>query len=375
MEAAAVPREASTRRSLRSRVRRKRATRAVSFPELVWLHFLRQQELREGRHKPYEGPAEDRYRKFVARFEEEHGKIVDAYWCSNQASGVALTVKRRPLILPDLVRLHWATDWSTKENPKLMTLLYRCESLAVKVHEVLRDTSQRLAMQSLFTVISFLLGFGETDRARNDRAVAELDRNTRKELKLVEDYYHKAAARSGQIVYVAGMLLGMVPVAALIVLALVLRLADSHNLAARQGLLCFAAGAIGALMSVMSRMNSGRVRVDWEFGKDTLRTLGALRPFVGGIFGLATFFALKSGVVALDISDAKRSTYFFVLFAFAAGFSERLAQDMLLGPTVQAAGRVRRPRDQPQADEQVVDEQLMAADDSLGAAPSAGTGL
>jgi hypothetical protein len=240
---------------------------------------------------------------------------------------------------------------------------------------VLRDTSQRLAMQSLFTVISFLLGFGETDRSHSDRAVAELDRNTRKELKLVEDYYHKAAARSGQIVYVAGMLLGMVPVAGLIVLALVLRLADSHNLAARQGMLCFAAGAIGALMSVMSRMNSGRVRVDWEFGKDTLRTLGALRPFVGGIFGLITFFALKSGVVALDISDAKRSTYFFVLFAFAAGFSERLAQDMLLGPTVQAAGRVRRPRDQPQADEQVLDEQPTAADDSLGAAPSAGTGL
>jgi hypothetical protein len=80
------------------------------------------------------------------------------------------------------------------------------------------------------------------------------------------------------------------------------------------------------------------VTVDWEFGKDTLRTLGALRPFVGGVFGLATFFALKSGVIALDIASGSRSTYFYILFAFAAGFSERLAQDMLLGPTVQAAG-------------------------------------
>jgi hypothetical protein len=374
MEAAAVPSEASTRRSLRSRVRRKRATRTVSFPELVWLHFLRQQELQQGRHKPYEGPAEDRYRRFVQRFEEEHGRIVDAYWCSNQASAVALTVKRRPLLLPDVVRLHWATDWATKDKPKLMTLLYRCESLAVRVHEVLRDTSQRLAMQSLFTVISFLLGFGETERSHNDRAVAEIDRNTRQELKRVELYYHKAAARSGQIVYVGGMLLGMVPVALLIVLALVLRVADSHNLAARQGMLCFAAGAVGALMSVMARMNSGRVRVDWEFGKDTLRTLGSLRPFVGGIFGLMTFFALKSGVVALDIADAKRSTYFYILFAFVAGFSERFAQDMLLGPTVQAVGR-RRPRDQAQADEQVVDELPATEDDPLGALPSTSTGL
>jgi len=221
------------------------------------------------------------------------------------------------------------------------------------------------------TVISFLLGFCETRRADNDRAVADIDRSSREELKKVEKFYEHAAERSGQIVYVAGMLLGMVPVALLIVLALVLKLADENNLAARQGLLCFAAGSVGALMSVMSRLNSGRVRVDWQFGKDQLRTLGALRPFVGGVFGVLTFFALKSGVVALDITDAKRSTYFFVLFAFAAGFSERLAQDMLLGSAAQAIGRGRPQR---QADEQPSDTQV-TADESLGPAPATGTGL
>src|SRR5919204_4633821 len=362
MEAAAVRGEAPVRRGLRRRIRRKGAARTVSFPELVWLHHLRKRERGGGRQKPYEGPAEDRYRRAVERFEAEHGKIVDAYWCSDEASAVALTVKRRPLMLPDVVRLHWATDWTTKEKPKLMALLYRCESLAVRVQEGLRDTSQRVAMQSLFTVISFLPGFCETQRAGNDRAVGEIDRRSREELKKVEKFYEHAAERSGQIVYVAGMLLGMVPVALLIALAIVLKLADSHNLAARQGLLCFAVGSVGALMSVMSRLNSGRVRVDWQFGKDTLRTLGALRPFVGGVFGLMTFFALKSGVVALDVADGKQSTYFYVLFAFAAGFSERLAQDMLLGPAAEAAGRLRRPRDQPQADEHVVpDEQPAVA--------------
>ena len=328
--------EAPVSRRLWPFARRKRVARTVSFPELVWIHHLRQQELKDRHHKPYTGPAEERYQEFVARFEEEHGRIVDAYWCTNEASAVALTVKRRPGMFPDVVRLHWATDWATKEQPKLMALLYRCESLAVRVHEVLRDTSQRLAMQSLFTVISYLLGFGETARAQNDRAVAEVDRAVRKELKTIENYYRRAAVRSGQIVYVGGMLLGLLPLALLIVLAVVLRLADSHNIAVRIGLVCFAAGGVGALMSVMARLNSGRVRVDWEFGKDTLRTLGALRPFVGGVFGLMTFFALKSGVVALEVGDS-RSSYFYILFAFAAGFSERLAQDMLLGPTVQAA--------------------------------------
>ena len=359
--------EAPTGKASRRLLRRRRSAGAsVSFPELVWMHHLRQQELKNGRREPYSGPAEHRYREFVRRFEAEHGRIVDAYWCTTEASGVALTVRRRPWILPDTVRLHWATDWATKDQPTLMQLLYRCEALAVRVHEVLRDTSQRLAMQSLFTVISYLLGFGETGRAKDKDAVAAVDRSTRQELKAIESYYHRAAVRSGQIVYVGGMLLGMVPLALLIVLALVLRLADSHNTAVRIGLVCFAAGGVGALMSVMSRMTGNRVRVDWEFGKDTLRTLGALRPFVGGVFGLATYFALKSGIVALEVGNSKTS-YFYVLFAFVAGFSERFAQDMLLGPTVQAVtGRPRQgrqPAGQPPPD----------PEDPLGPLPAEGS--
>lgn len=340
---------------------------SVSFPELVWLHHLRQEELKHHKRDPYDGPAEDRYREAFERFEQENGPIVEAYWCTEEASGVALTLKRRPLILPDVVRLHWATDWSTKDQPTLMALLYRCESLAVRVHEVLRDTSQRLAMQSLFTAMSYLLAFGETARAKDEKAVADLERTTRQELKSINSYYHRAAVRSGQIVYVGGMLLGLIPLAALIAVAVVLRAADWSNVSARTGLVCFAAGGIGALISVMSRMNTGRVRVDWEFGKDTLRTLGALRPFVGGVFGLATFFALKSGVIALDIINGSRSTYFYILFAFAAGFSERLAQDMLLGPTVGvAAARGRQARRDAEGEPATA-----AADEALDAVPSA----
>lgn len=330
---------------LRRHIRRTSPGRSVSFAELVWVHFLRQKELGDHHHDPYEGPAEERYREFEQRFEARHGAIVAAYWCRTEASGVALTIKRRPGVLPDVVRLHWATDWSTHDKPRLMKLLYGFESLSVRVQEVLRDTSQRLAMQSLFTVISFVLGFAESGRAKSDRAVAEVERLAKEQLAKIETYYHDAAVRSGQIVYLSGMLLGMIPTALLVILALVLKLADPSNITVRQGILCFAAGSVGALMSVMSRMNSGKVRVDWEFGKDTLRTLGALRPFVGGVFGLATFFALKSGVIALDIINGSRSTYFYILFAFAAGFSERFAQDMLLGPTVQvAAARGRQAR-------------------------------
>jgi hypothetical protein len=353
--------------------RRRHAEHSVSFPELVWLHHLRQEELKKRGHDPYEGPAEQRYRRYRSWFEEEHGKIVDSYWCVNDASGVALTVKRRPLMFPDVVRLHWATDWTTKDKPKLMNILYRAEGIAVRVHEVLRDTSQRLAMQSLFTVFSHVLGFSETERAHNDRAIAELDRETRAELNGIESYYQRAAVRSGQIVYVGGMLLGALPLVLLVLLAFLLKLADSNDAAVRTGLFCFAAGGLGALISVMSRMTSNRMRVDWEFGKDTLRTLGALRPFVGGVFGLMTFFALKSGVVALDIINSSKSAYFYILFAFAAGFSERLAQDMLIGPTVGAAAAKgkRAAAPEPEAEEPAPP----APEDELEPATTSGTGL
>jgi sulfite exporter TauE/SafE len=251
-----------------------------------------------------------------------------------------------------------------------MKLLYGFESLSVRVQEVLRDTSQRLAMQSLFTMISFVLGFAESGRAKSDRAVAEVERLAKQQLAKIETYYHDAAVRSGQIVYLSGMLLGMIPTALLLVLALFLRLVDPSDTTVRTGMLCFAAGSVGALMSVMSRMNSGKVRVEWEFGKDTLRTLGALRPFVGAVFGLMTFFALKSGVVALDITNNSKSIYFYVLFGFAAGFSERLAQDMLVGSTVEAAvSRGKRRR----ADEEGSPE--APPDNLAGTETTAGTGI
>ena len=334
----------------RLRSRSRVGGRAVSFPELVWAHHLRQEELKDTAIPPYEGPNEKRFRDFVHRFEVAHGEIVSAYWCSHEASAVAMTITQRPSIFPDVIELHWATDWSTRDYPRLSALLYRCESLAARIHEVLRDTSQRIAMQSLFIAISHILGFAESERAKDEKAVAELEEMMNAELDRIEAYYEQAAVRSGQIVYIGGMLLGMLPMLVLGLFAWVLRIIDLGNPSARIGVFCFAAGSVGALVSVMSRMTSRRVRVDWEFGKDTLRTLGALRPFVGAVFGLMTYFALKSGVIDLNVSGVE-SSYFFILFAFAAGFSERLAQDMLMATTIERLPRSERsPNGEAEAD-------------------------
>ena len=56
--AAGTTAKAPTRKHFWSLGRRSRAEHSVSFPELVWLHHLRQEELKKRGHDPYEGPGE-----------------------------------------------------------------------------------------------------------------------------------------------------------------------------------------------------------------------------------------------------------------------------------------------------------------------------
>jgi hypothetical protein len=129
------------------------------------------------------------------------------------------------------------------------------------------------------------------------------------------------------------MLLGVLPFLGIALVAGIFRAFGAGHAEVRTGAVCFAAGAVGALVSVTSRMSQHNAAIDPEFGRDTVRTLGMLRPFVGAVFGLMTYFALKSGLVSFVGPKGGRedtSLYFYVVLSFVAGFSERLAQDMLL---------------------------------------------
>jgi hypothetical protein len=61
--------------------------------------------------------------------------------------------------------------------------------------------------------------------------------------------------------------------------------------------------------------------------------LGGLRPVLGSIFGLLTYFAITSNFVEVFRVPAEgiKQFYFLCVIAFAAGFSERWAQDTLTG--------------------------------------------
>ncbi|HSL63808.1 MAG TPA: hypothetical protein VK874_04050 [Gaiellaceae bacterium] len=338
--AAALPEEKSARTARRWRPRRRRDT--VAFAELTWAHHLRQQALETG--GDYEGPAEDRYRVFLRRFESQHGPIVAAYWCSREASGAAVTIRRpgrlaRLFGADDEIRLHRASDWATKDMPEAAQALHTLETLAVKVSEVLRDTSQRVAMLWLFAEVSYLLGFADGEKRRDAEDTARVVKHEREEIERVETYYRYAAVRAAHVTYLGGALLGVVPLVLLGVMFRVLYSAEIASNDVRTAFACFAAGGLGALVSVMSRLTSRQLTVDYDIGKDTLRALGALRPFVGGVFGLASFFALQSDIVNLRVGTTDTGFAFYVFFAFLAGFSERWARDMLLSGGTRLSGR------------------------------------
>jgi hypothetical protein len=57
------------------------------------------------------------------------------------------------------------------------------------------------------------------------------------------------------------------------------------------------AGGLGALVSVLQRMTSGRLQLGFHAGANILLIFGALRPLIGAILGMAVFVFLAGGLL------------------------------------------------------------------------------
>ena len=176
----------------------------MSFPELVRHHYAWE------RTGCAEGPEADRYRAALNAFQAEEGDLLHVYWATKRPSAVALTRKERRLAQrftdhDDRIRLHRVTDWLAREN-RIAELLHHCDTLAIKVSEVLRGSSERIATQWIYSVQSHLLGFIERTGGRADRkAINAVWESQKDELIEIERYYTRAATKAARIVYFWGM--------------------------------------------------------------------------------------------------------------------------------------------------------------------------
>jgi hypothetical protein len=301
---------------------------SVCFPELVRAHFNWE------RSGQTDAELERAYRDKLKEFEELEGEVTNVYWATKRPSAIALTMKARGPVATfvsdndSIIRLHRVTDWLARDR-RVADLMHHCDTLAIKVSQVLRGTSERIAMQWIYTVESHLLGFVERTQGRaSEKELAALVGSQEQELLQIERYYSRAGEKAARIIYFWGMMIGVVVVAALgLLLAALLWstgwFAHRHAVSMENFFICFASGGIGALVSVLMRMSSNKFPVDYEVGRSTIRRLGSFRPFIGAIFGVAAYFLIKSGIPQVQLPPDNSAFFYFAIVAFLAGFNER----------------------------------------------------
>ena len=304
------------------------SSRRVSFSELVDAWALRES-----------GPAqEERYQELRAAFVRDHGEITDGYICESGPMAVALTavrprpLERKLLRYQDKIEMYSETERLVRMHPEVAQILHRAEVQYVSVRNALRGLSQRLLVNWLFvwTRDLMLVSIPNPDGTVVPLSVEEID-DQGKELDRIDAHYQQAAAREAQIVYLGGMLIGVLALCAITIpVGLLLAASDTPvNLTTFFG--CLIAGALGALVSVVTRMSADKFHVRHEVGRSYVQRVAAFRPFIGGVFGLLVYFALQGGVIRqLDVPTDERDRFaFFLVLAFAAGFSERLVKEVL----------------------------------------------
>jgi len=313
--------------------------RRVTFPDLVRIHYRWRKVLaRDSQATAAEREAADaEYHRALERFEDEHGALITAYWCADFESAVALTAGKPSTgwlrrLLSVAPKFHRVSDWATKDEPEIARLLHRCDELAIRSTEVLRGRSRRIVTQLVMTSACHLLSLVDAQHMKStpeDRhAAVEAERI---ELENVSEDYRQAANGDAQLIYFAGMVLGVGFIGLLYLVAGGILQGEDVQDSTIIG--CLVAGAVGAVVSVIARVNSGSFDLDADVARGYTLFLGALRPIIGSIFGVLTYFAVTSGFVEIFKipPDGIKQFYFLCVIAFGAGFSERWAQDTLTG--------------------------------------------
>jgi hypothetical protein len=321
-----------------------RRRQTVSFPELVHVHALWRDALEAGDERLED--LDPQYRRVRAAFERDNGEIVAEYWCWSVPSAVALTARRpsgpAPLKGPALA-FHRASDWATKDAPEIAAQVHRCDDLAARAMQVLTGIRQQICLQLVMSSASHLLSLVDAredaraagdahpqDVERQRRRIKDAIEGERRTLADVTDYYDNAATGQAQVIYFAGMA-SVLALFATFALCGALWI-DIGGTANREFYGCLAAGAAGAVLSVIQRINSGHFDLEYDVGRRYVFFLGGLRPTIGATFGLVFYFAITSKMLSVSIGGAQGSLdhfYALLVIAFLAGFSERWAQDTL----------------------------------------------
>jgi hypothetical protein len=303
----------------------------VTFSELVFAHFDWWRAMRDGRLDEKTSAA---YHRSLLQFERRHGQLVNAYWCSHVESAVALTQRKSKWRWGQpTATFHRESDWATKSSPEIARELHRCDEIAVRAKTVLTGVRRLICLQLVVASASHLLSMVDRRAANPDTDNTAALEEERKALDRAQAYYHDAANGQAQIIYFMGMAVVAIVIAACAAVWLAIDWAAP--------VAALVAGALGAVVSVIQRINAGKFTLDYDVGRPYAAFLGGLRPLIGGAFAMVISFAFNGGLLHLPIASDEQPPsrrLALLVVSFAAGFSERWAQDTLAATLGSKAG-------------------------------------
>ncbi len=300
---------------------------AASFHQLGAAIFYSKEEFNDSEPERF---VYERYIKPLTKaFEIAHGAIVHSFYCQHVIAAVVLSDRPElSFILPPLD--------AGIVPVAIADLLFECDRLNVEADRVLgrgpsrsRDlkTTQMLIYAAVVNLCNLIDCIDSEKRpASPSRSILDLHR---REVRHAHDYYQRAAERLAKFDYFCGMLIGVAVCSALVAAGAWTLLGFGPD--GRILVSCLAAGGIGAVVSVMSRITFGELSLDYEAGRGLLFMFGAFRPVIGMALGAAMMVLAASGILPIGprSGSTKELFFFYTLIAFLAGFSERWAQDML----------------------------------------------
>jgi hypothetical protein len=308
---------------------------SASFGDLVHARW-------QSKMAPTDDSAREHYEATRERFEAEQGKIVDDYWSAREPAGIAICCQR----------LRWGREqWSLHRitgslaagHPEFSRLLLHGGREAVRAGNVLRGMTQRVAVMNLFSLNRDIMAALEGGHGHPAGVKAYA-----RDLHDVGRYVGEAGARQAQIVYLKGVMRGLLALVALApLLALALSAVAVPGVDGTLFVGCVIAGSFGAAMSVLNRMSGGRFDISHEVGRayvtnrEYVTNLGLARPFIGATFALLLYFAFQGELLQqVHVPPSPSGEFaFFIASGFLIGFSERFAKEIVRTAEPGAGGR------------------------------------
>lgn len=322
----------------------------VCFPELYfvvvsgpvsWVHIVQARDIRfraarrHGRRGVNAGPLrsdaeragvflEQRARATFA--EQEKDSFREEYWSREGLGACSLT--KRGVLFSSL-------------NAKEVELV-DCEARVLQLNRdaqqlFAKDARRRIeAGETLYPVLARALAVADMlvrDRrykSDGERVLAPL----RHEMALATGRVNSLIQRQARFEYFIGVLIGAVLTIVTLCLLGFFAFVEWDTEISTPGFIgATVSGTLGAVVSVTQRISTSRLTLDFTAPRVQKMFLGGIRALMGAVFAAIVHFALLGGMLTANATGNVEPTpatfAFFSLAGFAAGFSERLATDVL----------------------------------------------